>query len=108
MNCLLLLCLSGLYIEGGIGYVDLPSSNIQTYSFAQVNKPPLVLVSGARMHDYNTTANPMGRVALGHEWNPSPHARISLELRHESWVGTGKDYGTNSAWASVRVLPWSK
>ena len=108
MNCLLLFCLSGLYVDGGVGYVDVPRNNVKQYTFQLDGKPPLTVVSGARMHDYNVAANPMGRIAIGHEWNPSSHARISLELRHESWLATGKDRGTNSAWASVRVLPWAK
>lgn len=92
MNCLLLLCLSGLYFEGGAGYV-----------FSPPEPPP----KRRLMFEPNHVANPMGRIAFGHEWNPSPRARISIELRHESWLGTTRDVGLNSAWASVRVLPWA-
>ena len=106
MECILI-CLAGLYFEGAVGYVDIPSSHVKIYSFQLEGKQPITLVSGARMHDYNSAANPMGRVAIGHEWNPSAKIRIDLQVRHESWLGTGKDKGTNSAWASVRVRPWA-
>ena len=100
-----ILCLANLFIEGSVGYVDVPSSHVKTYSFQLDGKPPLTLVSGARMHDYNSAANPMGRVVLGHEWDMGK-TRIDLSLRHESWIGTGKDRGTNSAWVSVRYFPF--
>ena len=101
----ILICLASLYIEGAVGYVDIPSSHVKTYSFQLHDKPPLTLVSGARMHDYNSAANPMGRIALGHEWDMGK-TRVNLSIEHQSWLGTSKDRGTNSAWVSVKHFPF--
>lgn len=85
-----LLCLSGLYVEAAAGYVS------------PLDRPP----PGQRFKfEPNHVANPMGRVAIGHEWE-SGKFRISVELRHESWIATTKDRGQESAWAAVRWRPF--
>lgn len=98
MNCILI-CLANLYVETGIGYIakqpQIPAWAVEMYG-PQVE----------RVYDPNKTANPMGRLAIGHEWQPGRKVRISFELRHESWIGTNADHGQNSAWASVRVNPF--
>ena len=52
-------------------------------------------------YDANKTANPYCTVAAGIQLDPvtlrSISATISLFVRHESSIATGKDYGTNSA-----------
>jgi len=91
-----LLCLSGIFVEGAIGYVQ-PIPDAQSYS-----------KHGERRvwhYDPQEAANPMGRITVGHEWETGKF-RISLELRHESWIGTSHDYGQNSAWGSVRWRPF--
>lgn len=101
MNCFLLLCLSGLYAEGGVGYVFNAHHSDQVLHHRWGP-------AGYWRFDANETANPMGRLAVGHEWNPKPQWRISVEVRHESWIGTTLDNGQNSAWVSVRWKPWAK
>ena len=92
-SCILTLCLANLYVEAAVGYV------------APVPSPPPARV----WHfDANYHANPKGRFAIGHEWNPDPKIRVSLDVRHESWLGTLKDFGENSVWASVRYRPWAQ
>lgn len=91
--CLILLCLSNVYIEGAIGYVKPPTWNTTTTY---------------KTYDVNHAANPRGRIAVGQEWAPSPKVRVAFELRHESWIGTTKDHGMNSAWVSARVYPWRR
>ena len=99
MNCLAILCLSSLYLEGGVGYIASAPAPPE-WAYKRFGKDV------TWKYDANQTANPMGRLAVGHEWNPSPKVRLSLELRHESWIGTGADHGQNGVWGSVRVLPW--
>jgi hypothetical protein len=99
MSCAAILCLSGLFIEGSAGYIDLPKAKQmewygQTYRYS-------------RKYDMNHTSNPMGNLAIGHEWD-TPKWRVSIELRHDSWLGTGKDRGMNGAWTSVRYKPFAK
>jgi hypothetical protein len=99
MSCTLLACLSGLYIELGAGYV------------APTPAPPPSAVAKfgpdvTWKYDANHAANPMGRLAIGHEWEPSSRVRVSFELRHESWIATTADHGQNSAWVSVRMRPF--
>jgi len=96
--CAVIFCLANIYLEGAVGYVEPTPS------------PPVHIqkINGLWKYDANYAANPMGRIAVGHEWNPSSKVRVDLELRHESWIGTTADHGQNSAWMSVRVLPWRK
>lgn len=99
MNCFLLFCLSNVYLEAGVGYIQ-PTPAPPAAELAKLGSDILW------KYDANFSANPMARLAVGHEWNPSPQFRISLELRHESWLATTADHGQNSAWVSARVLPW--
>lgn len=85
-----LLCLAGLYVEGAVGYVN-PMGPL----------PKGVLFK----FEPNHVANPMGRIAIGHEWE-SGKFRYSLEIRHESWIGTTADVGLESAWVEVRWRPF--
>lgn len=101
MQCAFLLCLSGLFLEGGVGYVA-PTPSPPAWAFQKFGP------DATWRYDANHAANPMGRLSVGHEWNPSPKVRISFEIRHESWIATTADHGQNSAWASVRVLPWRR
>ena len=99
MECLTLFCLSGLYIELGAGYIrglpPPPPRIIEKYG-------PNVIY----LYDFNTTRNPRGQLSLGYEWNPSNRVRVSMELRHNSWIGTNADKGENGAWMSLRLRPW--
>jgi hypothetical protein len=99
MSCALFFCLSSLYVELGAGYViptpAPPPSAVAIYGPGVVWK-----------YDANHAANPMGRLAIGHEWEPSSRVRVSFELRHESWIATTADHGQNSAWVSVRMRPF--
>lgn len=106
MECLLLVCLSNLYFNIGIGYADTPSSHIQAWKYQPEHAPAVIGFTGVRPYDLNLAANPMARVSFGHEWEPSVKVRISLEVSHESWLGTGKDKGLNSAWVSLKTFPW--
>ncbi len=99
MTCAILFCLAGLYLEGGVGIFDHPPDP-PAWAQAKYNG------NAIWKYDANHTANPRGRIAVGHEWEPSPKWRINLELRHESWIGTTADYGQNSVWVSGRVYPW--
>lgn len=99
MNCLLLLCLSGLYVEGGVGVFDQPPKPPQ-WAFAKYGP------DAHWKYDANEAANPRGRISVGHEWEVGAKWRFQLELRHESWIGTSADYGQNSAWGSVRYRPF--
>ena len=101
MSCTLLACLSGLYIELGAGYV----------APTPVPPPSAVAKFGPDVtwkYDANHAANPMGRLAIGHEWGPSSRVRVSFELRHESWIATTADHGQNSVWVSARIFPLRK
>lgn len=85
-----ILCLAGLYVEGAVGYVS------------PMGPPPKNL---RWKYEPNFTANPMGRIAIGHEWEAGKF-RYSLEIRHESWIGTFGDRGMESAWVEVRWRPF--
>ncbi len=98
MSCLAILCLSGLYLEGGVGYIE-PTPKPPEYAIRKFGPDAIW------RYDANQAANPMGRVAVGHEWQLTK-IRWSLELRHESWIGTTADHGQNSVWVSVRYTPW--
>jgi hypothetical protein len=92
-------CLANLYVEGAVGYVDpTPTPPIEIVR----KMGPMALWK----YDANYAANPMGRLAVGHEWNPSAKVRVDLEIRHESWLGTTADHGQNSIWFSTRILPF--
>lgn len=96
MNCIL--CLAGLFVEGAVGYVK-PTPHPPAYAIAAHG------IHAMWRFDANEAANPMGRIAIGHEWE-ADKVLVSLELRHESWLGTGKDHGQDSAWVSVRWRPF--
>jgi hypothetical protein len=97
MSCALLFCLAGLYAETGIGYVDKPPTAMEwVYKESPAQFATLKVSS---------VPNPMGRIAIGHEWEAGRY-RFNLELRHESSLSTGQDKGQNSAWASAKVFPW--
>jgi hypothetical protein len=99
VDCIALFCLSGLYLELGLGYVD------------PLLPPPAHIIQklgpGAYyLYDFNNAPNPRGQLSIGHEWNPSNKVRVSMELRHNSWLATTADKGENSAWLSLRLRPW--
>lgn len=97
MSCTGLLC--GLYFELAAGYIpNLP----RPPEWAKEKFGPDVHYK----YDFNSTANPRGRLSFGYEWNPSARTRISLEFRHESWIGTQADKGQNGIWISARGFPW--
>ncbi len=96
MNCLLI-CLANLYLETGVGVVDRPPT-VAEWVYAE--SP-----AQFRTLKLSEVPNPMGRIAIGHEWGTGKF-RFNLELRHESSIATGKDKGQNSAWLSGRVYPW--
>ncbi len=100
MSCFLLFCITGLYLEGGAGYVDPMERTAE-----QITVRPMQVASSGR-YESQVSANPMGRIAFGHEWQPHAKVRLNLELRHESWIGTSRDIGRNSVWVSGRVFPW--
>ena len=98
MSCFFIFCLSGLYLDAGIGVVDqvppIPARIIEKFG-------PMTYYK----YDFNYTPNPRGHIAIGHEWN-LPRVRTSLEVRHESWLGTTADVGEESVWLNVRILPF--
>jgi hypothetical protein len=96
MSCTAILCLSGLFVEGAAGYVLPPMRTDRPEPFHH-----------DRRYDMNRTSNPMGSFSLGHEWN-STKWRVTVELRHESWLGTRQDKGLNGAWTSIRYRPFAR
>ena len=98
LYCALIFCASNLYLDLGVGYVDAvpPVPQWAIHKFGP---------GTYRRFDMNQVANPRGHVSIGHEWN-GERSRVSLELRHESWIGTNADKGENAVWFNVRMFPF--
>lgn len=99
MDSCVMFCLANLFLEVGTGYV-LPQPPVPAWAIEKYG-PDAHL-----RYDANDAANPMGRLSVGYEANVSPRLRLTLEIRHESWIGTKSDKGQNSAWFSMRIMPW--
>ena len=108
MGCALLFCLANIYFNAGVGYVITPPNHIEPWMFQIRNNMPVIGLTGVRLYDMNQSANPMARVSIGEEWEPSTKIRIAFEISHESWAGTRKDHGLTGAWLQVKAYPWRK
>lgn len=98
-GCILLFCLSQVYIEGGVGYVEKPHA-IPQWAIEKFG------LDTQWKYDSNHVANPRGKLAIGHQWELSSRTTVDISLRHESWIGTTADYGQNSVFLSVRSFPF--
>lgn len=110
MSCLLAICLSGLYLDGGLSYAD---SGVEIYQLKTT-----LLTRETRWGDIeyvgssderassHRALNPYGRLALGYEHQINLQLRLNAELYHESSIETGRDRGVNGARVSLRWFPW--
>lgn len=103
------LCLSGLYLDGGLSVAD---SGVEIYREQIVNSVYQldgVITSHRHVESIRSHAaeNPYGRIAIGYEQTFFvPELRLSAELYHESSLATGRDRGVNGARISLRWYPF--
>jgi hypothetical protein len=60
----------------------------------------------AWMMDITRPQNPYGIIAIGTEFSVRSWISVGAELRHQSSLSTGQDYGQDTASVFVRLTPF--